>query len=675
VTGGGVVDAARAARAPGPVYAQGLRPGRAVVRVGDRSLLFRFVEARFLDANGRAVDPAISGVPLARTPPARAAGAAAPGEGVRVLLVGHDDDLPPALGLASVDAAGRAIDALPALDLGRTPCPEDVAPGLSCRATAPVKPVFDEVDRAHPLSTDRALQAELGGALVVRAHRRKLAAVRVVGPRDADVGPIDRLRARLRVLLVRDRPQGAPPFGADDRAALELVRRQVRQSNALWGQCGITFGPPEELDLRLVDPPAPHMVAVGCDAGLPATGGALRARVDGKEVRAELRPGDEPREAARRFARAAEAAGFVARVSDNARTGPAALPTADVLVRRRDGNRALVEAPEGGPLSTDATLKACVGAVDLRDGLQHFTDVDAVAGTLEERALLKAFDDADPRTIEVLFVPSFATGGRIGESFIRGDRSSLRNMLIEDRAGVRADRFSFALAHELGHVLLDVPGHTDDYGVDTPTRLMDSDAADPSPFGPRRLGLDECARAVRQSGPLAPVPVLQRWPLGKLVLPRAVLRLGARRPAGSRRPRRTARARGLPPRGARPPAVREAGAARHRGATAPGARPVPGAARGAQPPAGPPARDPRDGPPDRDGRPVARGSFFEASRGGRRASFLAPAAECDNVSRFWKRRARGLGGESNGERRARGGPAAAWKRAPRSRRVAARRGR
>lgn len=531
VSGGGVVDPSKLGRGANPVHVQGLKPGRARVRVGDKTVVFRFVEARFVDAAGRPIDAAISGVPLSRTPPSRApngAQAAMPspaGEGVRVVLVGDDEDLPPSLALASVDASGRVVDALAALDLGRTPCPEDVGPGLSCRSTAPVRPVFDEIDRVHPLATERSLQAELGGALVVRAQRRKLAAVRVVGPRDADVGPIDRLRAQLRVLLVRERPQGAPPFGADDRTALELVRRQVRQSNALWGQCGISFGPPDELDMKLVDPPGPHMVAVGCDAGLPASGGALRARVDGKEVKSELHAGEEPREAARHLARALEAAGFVARVSDNARTGPAALPTSDVLVRRRDGTRAVVEAPEGGgPLSSDATLKACIGSVDLRDGLQHFTDVDAVAGTLEERALLKAFDDADPRTIEVLFVPSFATGGRIGESFIRGDRSSLRNMLIEDRAGVRADRFSFALAHELGHVLLDVPGHTDDYGVDTPTRLMDSDAADPSPFGPRRLGLDECSRAVRQSGPLAPVPVLQRWPLAKLALPKALLR-------------------------------------------------------------------------------------------------------------------------------------------------------
>ena len=69
------------------------------------------------------------------------------------------------------------------------------------------------------------------------------------------------------------------------------------------------------------------------------------------------------------------------------------------------------------------------------------------------------------------------------------------------------------LAHELGHVLLDLPGHPDDFGVDRPSDLMDADAADPSIFGPRRLSSAECERAVRQSGPGAAVPLLEPWPL------------------------------------------------------------------------------------------------------------------------------------------------------------------
>ncbi len=157
-----------------------------------------------------------------------------------------------------------------------------------------------------------------------------------------------------------------------------------------------------------------------------------------------------------------------------------------------------------------------IGSVDLSDGLQHFTDMDAMAGTLEERTLLKAFDDGDPRSIEVVVVPLFAGGGRIGESFIGSDLSSVRNVVLLDRAGIRARKSSLTLAHELGHVLMDLPGHPDDYGVDTPTQLMDSDAADASPFGPRRITLDECARVVRQAGPAARVPLLTEWPITPL---------------------------------------------------------------------------------------------------------------------------------------------------------------
>jgi hypothetical protein len=194
-------------------------------------------------------------------------------------------------------------------------------------------------------------------------------------------------------------------------------------------------------------------------------------------------------------------------------------------VRRRDGQFAVLEPPEGGRISSDATMTACIGGVDLSDGLDHFIDVDAPAGTVEERALVKAFDDGDPSTIKVFMIPSFAGGGRIGESFIYADRSSVRNVVIEDRAGIRADRASFALAHELGHILLDMPGHPDDFGVDVPTLLMDSDAADPSAFGPRRLTLADCARAYRQSGPGASTPLLSVWPLGQAdAAPRSISR-------------------------------------------------------------------------------------------------------------------------------------------------------
>jgi hypothetical protein len=230
-------------------------------------------------------------------------------------------------------------------------------------------------------------------------------------------------------------------------------------------------------------------------------------------VSVKLGAGLSPRAAARVVGAAIEAAGFGVRVSDNPAIGAGAAGSSDVLVRRKEGGLASIEAAGAGPVSSDATLTACIGQVELEDGLHHFGDVDAIAGTVEERTLVKAFDDGDPATIEVFMVPAFAGGGRIGESFIAADVGAIRNAVIEDRAGVRAERSSFALAHELGHVLLDDPGHPDDFGVDTPTRLMDADAANSSAYGPRRLTLDECARAIRQS---AHAGILAPWPLAPI---------------------------------------------------------------------------------------------------------------------------------------------------------------
>ena len=110
-------------------------------------------------------------------------------------------------------------------------------------------------------------------------------------------------------------------------------------------------------------------------------------------------------------------------------------------------------------------------------------------------------------------IPNFAYTGRIGESFIYADGASVRNAVIVDRAGIRAGARSHTLAHEIGHILLDMPGHPDDYGVDMPSTLMDADAADATIFGPRRLSIAECERALRQSGPGAPAPLLTSWPL------------------------------------------------------------------------------------------------------------------------------------------------------------------
>jgi hypothetical protein len=184
----------------------------------------------------------------------------------------------------------------------------------------------------------------------------------------------------------------------------------------------------------------------------------------------------------------------------------------DLSFRTRAGR--LVELTAPGPVSSDATLDVRIGAVDLRDGLEHFREEDSQTGTLEERTLLRAVADGDPTRVTLALVPAFAgTGARLGESFIPSDGSTLAPMVLVDQRGVSMGAASMVAPHELGHVLLDQPGHPDAFGVDTPTRLMDSDASDASAYGPRRLTLDECKLARERSLARG---ILERWPLRPL---------------------------------------------------------------------------------------------------------------------------------------------------------------
>ncbi|MBM4359134.1 MAG: hypothetical protein FJ096_13595 [Deltaproteobacteria bacterium] len=419
------------------------------------------------------------------------------------------------LELVSFDAASRRLDGL------RVPAVAQRCVGerpRSCASTLPLRFVTDLVDRDHPLARARSLLVDLGGELVVRSADRELARLPVRGPR-LGTSVAEALGARLRFVLVRTASGGAPPIGVDRGSARALLRSTVSRASAVWASCGFVLHDPERFEVELVDPPPSHLVAVGCSHGLPASGGELRLSVDGHRVTASIRRGATPSSAARVLVDALHSAGFSAEISDNPRIASAALSTTDVLVRRADGTIAEVTPPPRADVagafdaaSTDATLDVCVGTVDLGDGLQHFGDVDSAAGSLEERTMIKAFDDRDPTTIDVYVVPGFAKGGRIGESFIRSDRGSLSNAIVIDRAGLRGERAPLTLAHELGHVLLDEPGHPDDFAADTPSFLMDANSSDLSAFGPRRLTLAECRRALAQSGPRAEVRVLRPRP-------------------------------------------------------------------------------------------------------------------------------------------------------------------
>lgn len=392
-----------------------------------------------------------------------------------------------------------------ALPLRPGACPEGVPARVACWRSSVQRLVMDEVDAQHPAAQGSSLLAEVGGQVVVSAGAGPVGSWRVGAPRE--LGGRGFLAARLRVAVVRISEQGSPAVGEEATDAVQRARAAVRAASLVWGQCGVTL---EVEQVEVVAPPPPRFLTVGCGAGLPARGGRVRWRLGGRPLEVRVEPGDSPERAARRIGRAIERSGARARYAWNVRAESAALPSVDVSAVDSRGRTLELAADGAAPLSQDAALCVQLGSVDLTDGLSHFSNDDAALGTVEERALLSAFDDGDPSTIEVLVVPSFAGASRIGESFLAREGAGRFNAVIVDRIGLRASVRSYTLAHELGHVLLNLPRHPDDYGVDTTSQLMDADAADASIFGPRRLTLADCRRALTESGPDAFVPLL-RW--------------------------------------------------------------------------------------------------------------------------------------------------------------------
>lgn len=504
------------------VHVQGVRAGRARVALGSRVLDVGVVALRAYDGAGAPIDAARSHVELVRSAPSLDqldALADAETGSLRLSVFAHPADLPATLSVATFGPGGAPLDVLEGIALRSEPCPPDAGKAaadasgapLACGVTVPVRLAADVIDRDHRLAKDRSVLAALAGHVEVRSDSGlRLARLRVGGPRASALGPIEPHRASLRVLVLKNGKNGAAAVGRDDSETVRLAEAEVARATSVWSSCGIAFRLAEPV--AVVAPPRASMLAFGDGLGLRASGGVIKLRVDGRELAHPIAPGLEPAAAARSFAAALARAGFEVTVSDNARASLALLPSSDLMVSHPKRGPALLELPAKGALSTDRSLSVRIGAVDLEDGLQHFGDADASVGTVEERALIKAFDDGDPRTIEVFVIPSFGGGARLGESFIGADAGALRNVVLEDRAGVRADAASFTLAHELGHVLLDQPGHPDDYGTDTPERLMDSDAASATIFGPRRLAIGECERAFRQSGPRTAEPILEPWP-------------------------------------------------------------------------------------------------------------------------------------------------------------------
>lgn len=420
-----------------------------------------------------------------------------------VFVEGASGYLPSSVGFYSEGPAGESLDQLGPVPFEPRPCPPSAGPKSACAAAGPIRLVGGRVDRGHPLWRESSLLARVGGRVLVTSGAEWLT-LPVAGPHEFG-GAVHGLRTRVRVL--RAGPNGDPALDVDPGRSLALAQLGLDEANSIWEQCGFVLAPRETSDFLVVTPPTTQVLEVGCHGGLPASGGSIRLSTSRGVVELTTRPGERPASVAGRLAIELSRRGLRVTLAENARSEESAGPTYDLVVQGRSGPE-LGPATGAGP-STDRTLDVCLGELDLADGLEHFEDETAKAGTLEERVLLRGLGERPKGSVDVVLVPYFAGRGRIGESFIGGGGASLENFMILDRAGLRASARSSTWAHELGHVLLALPGHPDDFGLDEPARLMDADASDATAFGPRRLELEECRRALREHGPASLLPLLE----------------------------------------------------------------------------------------------------------------------------------------------------------------------
>jgi hypothetical protein len=374
-----------------------------------------------------------------------------------------------------------------------------------------VRLVGDSVDRDARGVAGQVLQVGLRDEVRVvyaTAQSEVHQALRVGRPGD-EQGARAARQAQLRTVVLRAYPGGPPVIGIDDLSALRIVREELALANEIWLQCHVTFGPPLESSVTVADPPGATLLAIADGDGLPARGGIVQFRVDAVGVGPiDIPRGARPQDTALRLAHALRAAGFVATVTVNPPAVFGAGPSADVLVRRGNGDFARIEAIPGLPLTTDKQQRISIGSVDLGDGLDEFDNMTAQSGTLEERTLIKALADDDPSTIELFIVNRFAHGTRQGEAFIAASSGPVLNSVVLDRNGLRQRQTAWTLAHELGHVLLNQPLHPDNFGADVPSLLMDSDNNRGTVHGPKRLLPGDCLHVRHEAGERASPPLL-----------------------------------------------------------------------------------------------------------------------------------------------------------------------
>ena len=384
--------------------------------------------------------------------------------------------------LVSYDAAGGFVADRSVVNPRVRECPD--APELNCVSSPRVLLVPEAIEEPDAPAGTLAMEARLGGRLAVAIGATELASAPVCRPGGAACG----FAVRIRPVLVRSSPGGSSVFQGTPGAVREAFRERLERVLRPWESCGIR---PLIDPVRIVDPPTKTLLSFGLPFGLVSDGReTLAIQLRHTATALALPAGMVPAAAAKYVHHALKELGVTTELVFRPRLAHEQHASAELLVGSLDGGNLRVERP--GRMGLEATH------VELRDGLEHFDDARAATGSQEERALLLPIVDTDAATVEVVAVPFFSDGRRLGESFVALDDPALVNVIVVDRAGLAASRTSHVVAHELGHVLLRTGDHPDEGSRDRPRLLMDSDASDGSRFGPRLVTRSECERVIHQ---------------------------------------------------------------------------------------------------------------------------------------------------------------------------------
>ncbi len=396
-----------------------------------------------------------------------------------------------ALRVVAFDARGAFTGEI-AFDGSGVSCADDAS--LRCFDSGPLRLVSEALDGDDVAPGERAIEARLGGRLAVLVGSDEVFAVPTCLAGEESCG----YDVTLRPLLVRAYAGGPTVFRGAPEGEVEALRERLASVMKPWETCGIRASVLRPL---IVDPPRDVLLAFGLPFGLPSDGReVIEVKAGRRTVEIALPPKLSPRDAARVVEERLRAIGVEVLSVERPWLVHEERPAAELRVVGTKVEPS-IRVRHGGRLAITATR------VELRDGLEHFDDARAASGSQEERALLVPLVDGLTSTVDVVAVPFFSDGRRVGESFIATDDAALANVIVVDRAGLAASRTSHVLAHELGHVLLRSGDHPDEGIRDTPRLLMDSDASDASRLGPRLLTADECARA-RTQGQREPHRVL-----------------------------------------------------------------------------------------------------------------------------------------------------------------------